>query len=134
MDREISQHRDYSEETALIIDAEVKKIVDLAMQRALKVLNENMDTMHKLAEALLEREILDGDEIDRIMKGEKLPPYDKTYVNGVKNGTINPDAIKTDSILNDAAKNETAENDSISSNGESAEKNAEQKPGDEIKK
>jgi len=137
--REISQHRDYSEETALIIDAEVKKIVDVAMQHAMKVLNENMDTMHKLAEALLEREILDGDEIDRIMNGEKLPPYDKTYVNGVKNGTINPDAIQTDSVVNDSAKNDSVKNDSvkndsISTNGEPTEKSAEQKPGDEIKK
>lgn len=85
--REISQHRDYSEQTALMIDSEVKKIVDTAMEIALKILNDNTDMMNKLAEALLEREILDGDEIDRIMKGETLPPFDKTLSDIQKNGT-----------------------------------------------
>jgi cell division protease FtsH len=85
--REISQHRDYSEQTALMIDSEVKKIVDTAMEKALKILNDNTEMMNSLAEALLEREILDGDEIDRIMKGETLPPFDKTLSDIQKNGT-----------------------------------------------
>lgn len=85
--REISQHRDYSEETAILIDGEVKTIVNRGMERAMKVLNENMDTLHKLSAALLEREILDSDEIDRIMRGEALPPFEKIKVNGeVKSG------------------------------------------------
>ncbi len=86
--REISQHRDYSEDTAIIIDEEVKKIVNRGMERAMTVLNENMDTLHRLSAALLEREILDSDEIDRIMRGEALPPYEKLKVNGeLNNGT-----------------------------------------------
>ncbi len=85
--REISQHRDYSEETAILIDVEVKTIVNRGMERAMKILNENMDTLHKLSAALLEREILDSDEIDRVMRGESLPPFEKIKVNGeVKNG------------------------------------------------
>ncbi len=91
--REISQHRDYSEETAILIDGEVKTIVNRGMERAMTVLNENMDTLHKLSAALLEREILDSDEIDRIMRGEALPPFEKIKVNGeVKtglNGAVN---------------------------------------------
>jgi cell division protease FtsH len=86
--REISQHRDYSEDTAILIDEEVKKIVNRGMERAETVLLNNMDILHRLSAALLEREILDSDEIDRVMKGETLPPFEKLSVNGeVTNGT-----------------------------------------------
>jgi cell division protease FtsH len=62
--REISQHRDYSEETALQIDAEVRRLVMEAYARAKALLQRHMDTLHKLAETLLEKETLDGPEID----------------------------------------------------------------------
>jgi len=75
--REISQHRDYSEQTAITIDEEVKKIIYKGMQRAETILRDNIDVLHKLSEALLEREILDADEIDRIIRGEELPPFTK---------------------------------------------------------
>ena len=87
--REISQHRDYSEETAMIIDEEVKNIVNRGMNRAETALKENMDLLHSLSAALLEREILDSDEIDRIMRGETLPPFEKIKVNGEENGDVN---------------------------------------------
>ena len=76
--REISQHRDYSEETAQIIDEEVKRIVNTGMKKAEKILKDNMDILDRLSSALLEREILDGDEVDKIIKGETLPPFDKS--------------------------------------------------------
>jgi len=72
--REIAQHRDYSESTAIIIDQEVKRIVQSASDRAEKLLKENEKTLHRLAEVLLEREILDGEEIDKIIQGKKLTP------------------------------------------------------------
>lgn len=72
--KEFGLHRDYSEETAIAIDKEVRKIVEQAHERASGILRENIDKLHKLAEALLERECLDGDEIDRVIKGEKLEP------------------------------------------------------------
>ncbi|HOM65693.1 MAG TPA: ATP-dependent zinc metalloprotease FtsH [Ignavibacteriales bacterium] len=71
--REITKHKDYSEKTAEAIDAEVKRIVDDAMNRAMTLLKENIDTLHRLAKYLLEREILDAEEIDAIIKGEELP-------------------------------------------------------------
>ena len=71
--REIAQHRDYSESTAVLIDAEVKKLVTGAHEMALKILRENIDILHRLAEALLENEVLDGDEIEAIISGEGLP-------------------------------------------------------------
>jgi len=94
--REISQHRDYSEETAIQIDSEVKTIVNRGMERAMTVLNENMDTLHRLSSALLEREILDSDEIDRVMRGEVLPPYEKIKVNEIKNGNGSLNGEKTE--------------------------------------
>ncbi|MFQ6102691.1 MAG: ATP-dependent zinc metalloprotease FtsH [Candidatus Glassbacteria bacterium] len=70
--REISQPRDYSEETAKLIDSEVKGIVEDAYITALNLLKENIDKLHAMASALLEREILDGEEIAKIIKGEEL--------------------------------------------------------------
>jgi cell division protease FtsH len=76
--REIAQHRDYSESTAVLIDDEVKRIVQEAADRAEKLLRKNQTKLHRLAEALLEREILDGEEIDRVIQGKKLSPRKKT--------------------------------------------------------
>jgi cell division protease FtsH len=70
--REISQHRDYSEETAQEIDQEVKTIVENAEKKAEELLKVNQDKLHSLAGALLEKEILDGDQIDKILRGETL--------------------------------------------------------------
>jgi cell division protease FtsH len=72
--REISQHRDFSERTAQEIDTEVRRIVTDAERRAEKLIRDNLEKLKVLAEALLDREILDGDEIDIVLKGGKLPP------------------------------------------------------------
>ncbi|NIM97462.1 MAG: ATP-dependent zinc metalloprotease FtsH [candidate division Zixibacteria bacterium] len=72
--REIATHRDYSEYTAQEIDKEVRRIVEEAEKKATELLSANIDKLHLLAKALLEREILDGDQIDKILKGEKLAP------------------------------------------------------------
>ncbi|HEV7747430.1 MAG TPA: ATP-dependent zinc metalloprotease FtsH [Pyrinomonadaceae bacterium] len=70
--REIAQHRDFSEETAIRIDEQVKKIVTAQYERAKAIIQENRDTMVRLAECLLERESLDGVEIRRIVAGLTL--------------------------------------------------------------
>ncbi len=85
--REITKHKDYSEQTAQDIDSELKKIVINGMERAEKILTDNIDVLHKLSQELLEREILDNDEIEKIMRGEELPPIKK-------NGT--PESDKKD--------------------------------------
>ncbi len=72
--REIQKHRDYSEKTAIEIDDEIRSIISKAMNHAEKILRDNIDLLHKLSKELLEREILDSDEIERIIKGEELPP------------------------------------------------------------
>ncbi len=75
--KEIQQHRDYSEKTAIEIDEEVKFIMNSCMVRAIKILEDNMEMLHKLSAELLEREILDSEEINKIMRGEELPPVPK---------------------------------------------------------
>jgi len=72
--REISQHRDYSESTAKEIDKEVRKIITEAQEIAEKLLNENIQMLHDLSKALLDFEILDGEQIEKVMKGQKLTP------------------------------------------------------------
>jgi len=72
--REISQHRDYSEATAIRIDEEVRRIVEEGYKRAWNVLESNRDALVRLAEALLEYETLDNCEIETIIKGE---PFQK---------------------------------------------------------
>jgi cell division protease FtsH len=77
--REIAQHRDYSEATAQKIDQEVTKLVDDSYQRAKTVLKENIDILHQLAEMLLERETVQGSELDELIitlrPGIELPSH-----------------------------------------------------------
>lgn len=70
--REIAQHRDYSESTAVEIDNEVKRIVNENHDKVKSLLSENIETLKRLAENLLERESLDTDEIDAIVNGKDL--------------------------------------------------------------
>ncbi len=72
--REIAQHRDFSEETARQIDAEVRSLVDDAYKSAYSILDNNKDIMHRMAQALLDRETLDAAEIRMIIEGKDLPP------------------------------------------------------------
>jgi len=71
--REIAQHRDYSEDTAIAIDREVRKIVTNAYQRARQVLETNREAVERVALALLEREVLDASEINLLVAGKPLP-------------------------------------------------------------
>ena len=69
--REIAQHRDYSEKTAISIDEEVRRIVDEAYNTAKGILQEHEDLLHKISETLIEKETLDGKEIDAIIEAAK---------------------------------------------------------------
>ncbi len=72
--REITQHRDFSDDTAQQIDAEVKKFVHDGYTSAYTILDGNHDIMHRMSQYLLERETLDGEEIRLIIEGQELPP------------------------------------------------------------
>ncbi|MCD6273257.1 MAG: ATP-dependent zinc metalloprotease FtsH [Deltaproteobacteria bacterium] len=75
--REISQHRDYSEETAKKIDEEINSLIKKAYKTAQKVLNENLDILHMLAELLLEKETVMGAELDSLIISMK-PEFEQT--------------------------------------------------------
>ncbi len=75
--REISQHRDYSELTAQKIDDEVRNIVNGAYEKTSKLIKDNVDTLHTMAKALLEKETLDGKAIDEIMGIKEEPAPEK---------------------------------------------------------
>jgi cell division protease FtsH len=71
--RELSQHRDFSEETAREIDSEVRRLVNTGYEKAKNVILENRDAMVRIALALLEREVLDANELKLILEGKQLP-------------------------------------------------------------
>ncbi len=71
--REIAQHRDYSEETAIRIDEQVKKLVQGGYDTAAQILDDRSTALIQIAETLLEREILDGNEVMQIISGQQLP-------------------------------------------------------------
>jgi cell division protease FtsH len=71
--REIGQHRDYSEATAIQIDEEVRNMVGEGYKTAKQILSDNRDTLIKIANALVEREVLDAAEIKLLVEGQELP-------------------------------------------------------------
>ncbi len=76
--KELSQRRNHSESTAKLIDGEVREILDNAHKLAHKTISENRDKLEKIAEALLERETITGDDLDLILEGKELPPVDSS--------------------------------------------------------
>ncbi len=73
--RDLAQGRDYSDDTAKQIDVAVRKFVDEGYRSAYKILEENAAVMHRMSQALLERETLDKAEIDLLIEGKDLPPF-----------------------------------------------------------
>jgi cell division protease FtsH len=71
--REINQHRDYSEATAIKIDEQVRKLVEDAYNRARRIITERSDAIVRIADALLEREVLEGGEVMDLISGKALP-------------------------------------------------------------
>jgi len=71
--REINQHRDYSEETAIKIDQQVRKLVEDGYDRAKRIISDRSEAMVRIADALLEREVLDGAEVNALIEGRTLP-------------------------------------------------------------
>lgn len=67
--RDLNRSRNYSEDVAAAIDKEMRKIIDTAYHRAESLLKENMDTLHRIAEALLEKETIDAKEFEEIFQG-----------------------------------------------------------------
>ncbi|GAB1371759.1 hypothetical protein MASR1M45_18210 [Candidatus Kapaibacterium sp.] len=82
--RDFSKTRDHSEETAQAIDSEVRRVLTNAQKRAEELLAENMDSLHLTSKVLLEREILDGEELDVLIRGDDLPPISRQTLLAIK--------------------------------------------------
>ncbi|RMH50111.1 MAG: ATP-dependent metallopeptidase FtsH/Yme1/Tma family protein [Zetaproteobacteria bacterium] len=93
--REITQQRNISQETARKIDAEVRALIDANYQRAREILEQHMDELHRIAQALIKYETLDGDDIDRLMAGEEItrdPPKRAEVSGGAGDADDEPEA------------------------------------------
>jgi len=110
--KEISKSQDYSESTAQAIDKEIRDIISRNYGKAKELLKNKVETLHALAEALVQREVLDGHEVDMIVEGKTLADIDE-------------ERKKRHEILkaqNDAALNATIEDAKTASNAEVATK------------
>ena len=72
--RDIGRDKDYSEEVAAQIDSEIRQFIDEAYQGTVKLLQDNIDKLHLIAEALIERETLEGYEVQQLMENGKILP------------------------------------------------------------
>jgi len=113
MGRDFANSRTFSEDTARIVDGEVKRLVLEAREKGHVLLRGNLDVLNALADALLERETLTGDDIDLLIKGEPLPPFSP-------DGDVKkkPNAGK-DAAEKDADKDESSKGTSSESKSES---------------
>jgi len=93
--REINQHRDYSEETAVKIDLAVRGLVQRSYDRARRIIEEYKEPMIRVSEALLERESLDGEEVKRLLAGETLAPFSSSS-SGPKSGGESQQIVRTE--------------------------------------
>ncbi|MFZ1391579.1 MAG: ATP-dependent metalloprotease, partial [Dokdonella sp.] len=85
--RSVTQHKNVSDETARRIDEEVREILDRAYARSTELLGENLDKLHVMADALLQYETIDAQQIEEIMSGREVsPPKDWTKDSGAGPG------------------------------------------------
>jgi cell division protease FtsH len=102
--REVSHPRQHSEDTARIIDDEIRRIVTESMNKAEQLLRENIGMLHTTSKILLERETLDSMDLDIIMRGEELPPMSHPKVmqaQSVATAAATPAVVSTISLVKD---------------------------------
>ncbi|MCI5064470.1 ATP-dependent zinc metalloprotease FtsH [bacterium] len=75
--KEVGKSSDFSQSIQESLDAEIRRILDEQYKIAEKLIHENLDTLHSLAQAAIERETLNADDIEKIIRGEELPPFEK---------------------------------------------------------
>lgn len=104
--RDIGRDKDYSEEVAAKIDKEIRKFIDEAYQKTESVLNENMDKLHLIANALIERETLEGEEINQLMKYGKILEKEEAPAEPAAETAAAEPAADTEAIENTATSGE----------------------------
>jgi cell division protease FtsH len=87
--RDYGHVKEHSEETAQLIDSEIRRILMTANQDVERILSENINILHKGSKILLERETIDGIELNMIVKGEELPPISNMQLQALKNIKFN---------------------------------------------
>ncbi|MBE0460721.1 MAG: ATP-dependent zinc metalloprotease FtsH [Candidatus Aminicenantes bacterium] len=96
--KDLTMHKNYSERTSEMIDEEVKKIINNTLNRSKEILKKNEDKLKKIADALLEKEVLTSEEIDKIAKGQKITWGKNRSITKKqakeKTATLNPTGIK----------------------------------------
>jgi cell division protease FtsH len=119
--RDMVAHKNFSEDTSRMIDAEVRSIVEGCHATAKQLLSANLEVLHLIAKALLERETISGADIDLLMKGEELPPVE-----------IQADAPKAPEFKSEEPKASPASEDaSTSASGDAQAKEGAAAGGDE---
>jgi len=118
--RELIHNKNYGEETAKLIDSEVRRFVDEAYEKATAIIKDNREVLDAISMALLERETITGADIDLLMAGKELPPMEQ----GGKSGNGNSGNGRSDT-----ASGYTANGRAASSSGPGYEPVSE-KPGD----
>ncbi|MBN1163699.1 MAG: ATP-dependent zinc metalloprotease FtsH [Candidatus Krumholzibacteriota bacterium] len=132
--RELATRKDYSEQTAVAIDEEIEKIVLDCQEKAKKILIEHMDQLHRVAEALLERESLDAEDVKILLNNGTLPPHKKVkHINTQENTDLAADGKSTASPDTPQGDNTPAEKepDDPLSFGESEARESEPDPGND---
>ncbi|MCP4549893.1 MAG: ATP-dependent metallopeptidase FtsH/Yme1/Tma family protein [bacterium] len=112
--RSITQNSNCSEATAQIIDSEVRDIVERCRERAQEVLEQNRDGLDRVANALMERETISGEEVDLLLKGEELAPFDKEAAESARQLRISktkPTHERIDDVLSEAGKLELSQDE-----------------------
>jgi cell division protease FtsH len=99
--REFAQHREVSDKTAELVDTEVKRVLDEAYDRAREILKNDMDSLHRMAKALLDRETLDRREVELIVEGKELPAPDESAGKGL--GELLPPPRSKDKSATDSS-------------------------------
>ena len=124
--REWVHNKNYSEDTARLVDAEVKRIVEEAHERCTKLLTENIDKLHRIAEALIDRETISGEELDMLIEGKPLPPAEEhpaSGKSGPKDGGT-PSGSGADFAFEKPGEQEQAPEDGARPSGEDKGRNA----------
>ena len=102
--RDFGHRHNYSEETARLVDEEIKRIVSAARDDCTRLLTENISLLHAVANALLERETITGDDIELIIEGKPLPPFREEQAKPAagEKGASKPDSAQDETFTWDS--------------------------------